>query len=176
MIETARLVLRPWRETDRAAFAGIVADPEVAGWLGGTRVQDPAYFDAMRAFWTEHGCGALAIERKADRTLVGRVSLRRVPMEWRHPMSGEVEVGWSLARNAWGHGYASEAATAMLPWGFETLNVPTIHSWTAAANHRSQAVMRRIGMTRAPHLDFDQPDTAPDDPMRRHVVYVIAAG
>jgi RimJ/RimL family protein N-acetyltransferase len=174
MIETDRLLLRRFRETDRAAFAAIVADPEVADWLGGARVQAPAYFDTMGAFWAEHGYGALGIERKADGAVVGRVGLRRVPMAWRHPMSGEVEVGWMLARPAWGHGYASEAAAAMLPWGFETLNVPVIHSWTAAGNHRSQAVMRRIGMTRAAHLDFDQPDTPPDDPLHRVVVYLTA--
>jgi RimJ/RimL family protein N-acetyltransferase len=174
MIETERLLLRPWLEGDRAAFAAIVADPEVSDWLGGARVQAPAYFDAMRAFWAEHGHGSLAIVRTADGALVGRVGVRRMPTDWGHPMGGEVEVGWLLARAAWGRGYATEAVTAMLPWGFEALSVPAIHSWTAAINHRSQAVMRRIGMVRAPHLDFDQPDTAADDPMRRHVVYVTA--
>jgi RimJ/RimL family protein N-acetyltransferase len=86
-------------------------------------------------------------------------------------MMGEVEIGWMLAREAWGHGYASEAAAAVLPWGFEALGVATIFSWTARINHRSEAVMRRIGMTRDAARDFEHPDLAKDDPLRAHMVY-----
>jgi RimJ/RimL family protein N-acetyltransferase len=175
VIETARLLLRPFVEADREAHARIVADPEVADWLGGARVQDPAYFDAMLSFWAEHGYGKLALVRREDGQLVGSVGLRRVPMEWEHPMSGEVEVGWMLAREAWGRGYATEAAAAVLPWGFERLRVSEIHSWTASTNLRSQAVMRRLGLVRRPELDYDQPGVAEDDPQRRMVVYVTAA-
>jgi RimJ/RimL family protein N-acetyltransferase len=174
MIETERLLLRAWTEADRDAFVAIVRDPEVGEWLGGARspAQADADFDRMRTFWTEHGYGQLACVRKADGALVGRVGVRRQPPEWKHPMIGEVEIGWMLARAAWGHGYATEAASAILPWGFETLATPTIYSWTAATNHRSEAIMRRIGMTRAPDRDFVHPDLAVDDPLRPHVVYV----
>jgi RimJ/RimL family protein N-acetyltransferase len=172
VIETKRLILRPWRADDRDAFARIVADPEVAGWVGGDRVQGPDYFDAMLAFRDGHGNGSQAITRKPDSAVIGRVGLRRMPLEWNHPMGGEIEVGWLLARDAWGHGYASEAGAAVLAWGFETLSVREIFSWTAEANRRSQAVMQRIGMVRDPSRDFDQPDVPEDDPLRRHVVYV----
>lgn len=175
MIETERLLLRPWRDDDRDAFVAIVCDPEVGAWLGGARTHDQALddFARMRAFWDSRGSGWLAIGRKSDGAVVGRVVCRRQPPEWRHPMAGEVEVGWALARDAWGHGYASEAAAAMLPWGFKTLDTPTIYSWTAAPNSRSEAIMRRIGMSRAPERDFDHPDLAADDPLRSHVVYVV---
>jgi RimJ/RimL family protein N-acetyltransferase len=175
MIETERLLLRPWRDADRDAFIAIVCDPEVGAWLGGARTPDQAGgdFDRMRAFWSEHGYGQLACEHKAGGALVGRVGVRRQPPEWKHPMVGEVEVGWMLARDAWGHGYATEAAAAVLPWGFETLDTPTIYSWTATTNHRSEAIMRRLGMTRAPDRDFVHPDLADDDPLRAHVVYVL---
>jgi RimJ/RimL family protein N-acetyltransferase len=170
VIRTPRLLLRRWEETDRAPFAAIVADPEVAGPLGGARLQAPDYFDAMRAFWAKHGNGSLAIV--ADGVLVGRIGLRRQPVEWRHPMQGEVEVGWMLARSAWGHGYATEAARAMLAWGFQTLDLRQIWSWTSLANLRSQAVMTRLGLTRVPDRDFDQPGVAEDDPLRRNIVYM----
>src|ERR1700679_1831596 len=144
MIETPRLILRPWSEADREAFVRIVSDPEVGEWLGGARTRDQAIadFDRMQAVWDAHGHGQFAIERKADAVLAGRVGCRRQPPEWNHPMMGEVEIGWLLAREAWGHGYASEAAAAVLPWGFEALGVATIFSWTARINHRSEAVMR----------------------------------
>jgi ribosomal-protein-alanine N-acetyltransferase len=174
VIETERLTLRPWTEADRAPFVAMMGDPDVGYWLGGAL--DPqaagAAFERMRQFWAEHGYGQLAIESKADGALVGRVGLRRQPEAWSHPMSGAVEVGWLLARQAWGHGYATEAAAAALAWGFPALDVQVIHSWTARSNTRSEAVMRRIGMTRAPHLDFEHPDLAEDHPLRPHVVYL----
>lgn len=87
------------------------------------------------------------------------------------PFSG-IEIGWRLARSAWGHGYATEAALASLAFGFETLALPGILSVTTATNLRSQAVMRRIGMTRDPAADFDDP-TEPEGPLRRNVLYRI---
>jgi ribosomal-protein-alanine N-acetyltransferase len=77
-----------------------------------------------------------------------------------------------LARLAWGYGYATEAAAAMLRWGFETLDASEIYAWTAATNRRSQSVMQRLGMTRAPEKDFEHPNLAADDPLRAHIVYV----
>jgi RimJ/RimL family protein N-acetyltransferase len=170
VIRTARLLLRPFEEQDRAPFSAIVADPEVAGPLGGARLQAPGYFDGMRDFWALHGNGQLAIV--AEGVLVGRVGLRRQPPEWAHPMQGEYEVGWMLARPAWGQGYATEAARAMLAWGFETLDLPLVWSWTSVGNLRSQAVMGRLGLTRVPARDFDQPGAAADDPLRRSLVYM----
>ena len=174
MIETERLVLRPWTEADRDGFVAMMGDPEVGGWLGGalTREEADGAFDRMRAFLAENGHGYWAAERKADGLLLGRIGARRMPLDWRHPFSGQVEVGWALARHAWGQGYAAEGAAAALAWGFETLATPEIFSFTADTNARSEAVMRRIGMVRAADRDFDHPDLAPDHPLRRHVVYV----
>jgi RimJ/RimL family protein N-acetyltransferase len=88
------------------------------------------------------------------------------------PFTG-VEIGWRLARSAWGQGYATEAARAALAHGFDTLELPEILAVTTATNLRSQAVMRRIGMTRDPADDFDDP-TAPAGPLRPNVLYRIA--
>jgi RimJ/RimL family protein N-acetyltransferase len=174
VIETERLTLRPWIEADREAFLAIACDPEVNRWLGGPRTREQAdgEFDRMRVFWAERGQGHLAIARRGDGVVVGRVTCRQQPPEWGHPHAGLYEVGWMLARPAWGHGYATESAAAMLGWGFETLDTPEIHAWTAATNRRSQAVMQRLGMIRSPKHDFEHPHLAENDPLRPHVVYV----
>jgi RimJ/RimL family protein N-acetyltransferase len=175
MIETERLILRLWIEADREPFVAFASDPEVSAWLGGEKTPEEASadFDRMRTFWAERGHGWLAIARKSDDAMIGRVVCRRQPPEWNHPLAEVVEIGWGLARDAWGHGYASEAAAAILPWGFETLATPVIYSWTARSNRRSEAVMQRIGMTRRADLDFEHPDLAADHPLRSHVVYEI---
>ena len=85
------------------------------------------------------------------------------------PFTG-IELAWRLARPAWGHGYATEAGQAALRYGFDTLDQPGIVAVTMARNARSQAVMRRIGMTTDPAEDFDDPDVE-ESPLRRHVVY-----
>ncbi|HEY3799373.1 MAG TPA: GNAT family N-acetyltransferase [Caulobacteraceae bacterium] len=173
MIETERLTLRPFVEADRADWMAMVTDPEVAEPLGGARIQAPDYFDGVLTFWATYGHGPLALLRRSDGALIGRVGIRRQPPEWAHPMMGEVEVGWMLARPAWGEGYATEAARAALAWGFETLGVPQIFSWTTQVNVRSQAVMRRLGMRRVAERDFLQPGRDADDPLGPHVVFVI---
>lgn len=174
MIETERLRLRPWQEPDREAFIAMISDPEVGDWLGGARSREQASedFDRMRAFWAERGQGHLAIVRLSDGAVIGRVTCRLQPPEWEHPQAGVFELGWMLARSAWGNGYATEAAQAILRWGFERLRAPEIYAWTAATNLRSQAVMQRLGMARSPEHDFEHPNLAADHPLRPHVVYV----
>ncbi len=154
MIETERLILRPWREADLPAWRAMNAEPEVAYWLGGPPDPDEAAaaFARERAAIDNDGHGMWAAERKADGVLVGRIGVRRIPEQWGHPMGGETEIGWRLTRAAWGFGYASEGAAASLAWAFSNLDVKRILAWTAATNTRSEAVMRRIGMTRAPDL------------------------
>ena len=173
MIETERLILRPFAEADREAFIDIAADPKVSAWLGSdkTRAEASVDFNRARAFWEERRSGWLAIARKPDGRVVGRVCCRRQPPEWEHPMGEVVELGWALAPDAWGAGYASEAAAAMLPWGFQRFDDAEIFAWTARANLRSQAVMRRIGMTAKPECAFEHHLLAVQDPLRPHVVF-----
>jgi RimJ/RimL family protein N-acetyltransferase len=87
-------------------------------------------------------------------------------------MPGVVEIGWRFHPDAWGQGYATEAAKAALAYGFETLKLPEIIAFTARTNLASQSVMRRIGMRHDPVRDFDHPGLAEDDPLRQHVVFV----
>ncbi len=174
MIATDRLVLRSWRNDDLAAWLAINAEPEVAYWLGGALdpARSQAAFEAARRAIAADGHGMWAAERKADGAVIGSIGARRIPAEWEHPMAGEVELGWRLTRAAWGMGYASEGAAASLAWAFANLDRAEIVAFTAPSNARSQAVMRRIGMTRAPARDFDHPALDPGHPLRRHVVFM----
>ena len=94
-----------------------------------------------------------------------------------HDLDGplETEIGWTLARRHWGHGYATEAARAALAFGFDSLALPEIVSFTVPGNTRSRALMERLGMTRDPADDFDHPSIPDGHPLRRHVLYRLPA-
>ncbi len=175
MIETARLILRPWGDKDRAPYAAMMADPEVGYWLGAIldEAQANAQIDRFMAASGDRWPGFLAVERRSDGAFVGAACLREVPDG--HPLSGEVEVGWRLARPAWGAGFATEAARALLAQGFGRLGLPEIVAFTAASNTRSRAVMERLAFTRRPQCDFDHPALAAAHPLRPHVVYATTA-
>lgn len=170
MIETDRLILRAFRDADREPFAAINADPRVGDWLGGVRDRAATddLIDRINANIAQSGYDFWAAERKSDGVLVGMIGLR---LELSDPPAPCVEMGWRLAVAAQGQGLASEGAKAALDWGFAHLDVSEILAWTAATNLKSQAVMRRIGMTPDPARDFDHPRLAENHPLRRHVVF-----
>jgi RimJ/RimL family protein N-acetyltransferase len=170
VIETPRLILRAFREDDRAPFAAINGDPRVNAWLGGPigRDQSDATLDRINAQIAVDGFGFWAAERKADGRLVGMIGLRR---NVGPPAPTAVELGWRLSPDAQGEGLATEGAQAALHWGFANLALDEILAWTAATNVKSQAVMRRIGMRHDPGRDFDHTALAADHPLRRHVVF-----
>lgn len=173
-LRTDRLVLRRWRDSDLEPWAAMNADPEVREHLGDplTREQSDASVARFQAEFEQRGYGWWAVEVRATGAFIGFAGPD--PVEDHMPFTG-VEIGRRLARPAWGHGYATEAAQAVLAYGFDTLRLPEILAVTTATNHRSQAVMRRIGMTRNPADDFDDP-TAPEGPLRPNVLYRIARG
>ncbi|SED50890.1 Protein N-acetyltransferase, RimJ/RimL family [Streptomyces sp. 2224.1] len=173
-LRTERLLLRAWRPSDLAPWAAMNADPEVRRYFPDvlTREQSEASAAGFQADLDERGWGWWAVELRATGEFIGLTGLD--PVEEHLPFTG-VEAGWRLTRPAWGHGYATEAARAALAFGFTTLALPDILAVTAATNLRSQAVMRRIGMTHDPADDFNDPDV-PDGPLRRSVVYRISAG
>ncbi|MFJ9615242.1 GNAT family N-acetyltransferase [Streptomyces noursei] len=171
---TDRLTLRRWRAADLEPWAAMNADPEVREHLGDvlTREQSDASVAQFQAEFDQRGYGWWAVEVRATGEFIGFAGLDQVDDGL--PFTG-VEIGWRLARSAWGHGYATEAATAVLAYGFDTLGLPEILAVTTATNLRSQAVMRRIGMTRDPADDFDDP-AAPEGPLRPNVLFRIARG
>ncbi|GAA2488296.1 GNAT family N-acetyltransferase [Streptomyces thermolineatus] len=172
-LHTERLVLRGWRESDIAPWAAMNADPEVREHFPDvlTREQSEASVARFRTELEQRGWGWWAVEVRATGGFIGFAGLD--PVDDGLPFTG-VEAGWRLARPAWGHGYATEAARAVVDFGFESLGLVEVLAVTTATNLRSQAVMRRIGMTRDPADDFDDPDV-PEGPLRRNVLYRLRA-
>jgi RimJ/RimL family protein N-acetyltransferase len=178
VLRTDRLVLRPWRESDREPHAAMNADPEVMEFFPSVmdRAASDAWFDRMQHGWDEYGFGLLAVED--SRGFVGFVGLAvpRFELPFSHLADPPVEIGWRLVRRAWGRGLATEGATACVDWAFGDLRLPEVLSWTAEVNVRSRAVMERIGMHHDPDDEFDHPKLTDESPVRRHVVYRLLAG
>ncbi len=174
MIETPRLVLREWRDDDRAWNAAECACPIVMEHLGGPqdRAASDARIDRMVAMQAERGHGFWVIERRADGARLGTAGLKRVETPGA-PMQGEVEIGWRLARTAWGQGYAKEAASASLDFAFGPLAAPRVVALTTRRNAASWGLMERLGMRYRPELDHIDPKFPPiDNPT---IMYVIEA-
>ena len=170
-VSTNRLQLRGWRDADRAPFAAMNADPVVMEHFPAPldRAASDALVDRFLEHWAEHGFGIWAVERRDDAQFIGFAGMYRPSFEAH--FTPAVEVGWRLAREAWGHGYATEAGAAALRFGFEHARLDEIVSFTVPANERSWRVMERIGMHRDPAGDFDHPRIPPGHRLRRHVLY-----
>jgi len=170
-LETQRLLLRRWREEDLAPFAQLNADPEVMRHFPAPldRAASDALASRIGAHFAEHGFGLWALEIPGERPFAGFVGLA-IPRFEAH-FTPCVEIGWRLARETWGQGYAPEAARAVLAHAFTKLELPEVVSFTAVANAASQRVMEKIGMGHDPGDDFDHPHIAAGDPLRRHVLY-----
>jgi RimJ/RimL family protein N-acetyltransferase len=158
MIETDRLILRGWRDADRSPLAAINANPVVMEYLGppNDRATSDAAIDRMIALADAGQPFFMAVERKSDKSLLGFIGLKQITFH--APFGPGDEIGWRLAPQYWGAGYASEGAKAVLQYGFETLEYSKILSFTAVNNVRSRLAMKRIGMSRVENGDFDHPD------------------
>jgi ribosomal-protein-alanine N-acetyltransferase len=174
-LETRRLILRGWREEDRAPFAALNADPEVMALMPSvlSRVESNALVDRLLDGIVVRGWGMFAVERREDGAFVGMAGL--APVAFEAEFTPSLELAWRLARAFWGQGYATEAAQACVRYGFDVLGEQRLHAFTAAENLRSQSVMQRIGMTRVAGGDFDHPRLPPGHRLRRHVLYRIDA-
>ena len=167
-IETARLVLRRWVDADREPFAALNADPLVMRYFPAplSREQSDRMVDRIEEMFDQLGFGLWAIEVQGE--FLGFTGL--APLNSQVPHEG-IEVGWRLARSAWGHGYATEAARASVAYGFDQAGLDEIVSVTAVVNAPSRAVMERLGMVRDPADDFDHPVLPVGSPLRPHVLY-----
>lgn len=174
-IRTARLLLRRWRESDRAPFAALNADPAVAAQLAGplSAERSDALMARIEEGFGRHGFGLWALELAHTGTFLGFTGLS-VPT-FQAPFLPAVEVGWRLTPAHWGSGYATEAARVALRYGFSDAGLDEIVSFTAESNLRSQAVMRRLGMTSEAAEDFDHPVLPVGHRLRRHVLYRLSA-
>ncbi|MBO9581654.1 MAG: GNAT family N-acetyltransferase [Sphingobium sp.] len=170
---TERLVLRDWRDADLAPFFAMCSDPRVMEFLGApsTEVECAAGIARQRAGQAERGHCFWAVERKEDGAFLGFCGIK--PGMADTPIEGRLEIGWRLRFDAWGRGYAREAAQASLDWAWG--NLPDERAWaiTAMGNSRSWGLMERLGMTRHADLDFDMSILPPDSSLRRHITYSI---
>ncbi len=173
-LRTERLLLRRWRDEDRAPIAAVNADPLVMAWLGPlmTRDESDAATARTEAFFDQHGYGLWAVELLAEPgSCLGYVGLS-VP-RFAAPFLPAIEVGWRLASERWGNGYAPEGARAALAFAWDTLGLDEVVSFTAAINTKSRRVMDKVGLTRDPAGDFDHPNVPAGDPLRPHVLYRV---
>jgi RimJ/RimL family protein N-acetyltransferase len=168
VLTTSRLILRTFRRDDLPLYAALNADPEVARFLGGpiTSEESNGIAEWAQDLFEREGIGLLAVERREDGAFLGMCGLHHF-----HAYPDDVEVGWRLAREHWGNGYATEAAVAWVDHGFTVMGLPRVISIAEPENVRSLAVMRRLGMTLDHEADLE------DGGDRFHaLVYSITAG
>lgn len=173
-LRTERLLLRRWRESDRAPFAALNADPRVMEHFPARldRAESDAMVDRLELGLATRGFGLWAVEVPGVAPFIGFVGLSVPGFE--APFTPCVEVGWRIAAEHWGRGYAPEAAAEALRCGFQDHGLAEIVSFTTTANVNSQRVMQKLGMHRDPAEDFDHP-TTPGWAGRRHVLYRLRA-
>jgi RimJ/RimL family protein N-acetyltransferase len=172
---TERLRLRRWRPSDRDPFAALNADPRVMEHFPSlvSREESDALAGRIESHFDQHGFGLWAVEVVGVEAFVGFIGLC-IP-RFVAPFTPCVEIGWRLAAQYWGQGLATEGARAALAFGFETLGLKEIVSFTATVNLRSRRVMEKLGMTHNPADDFDHPVLPREHRLSRHVLYRIAA-
>jgi RimJ/RimL family protein N-acetyltransferase len=172
-LESARLLLRQWSDEDLPEFAAMCADPQVMRYFPAplSRLECAALIGRIRGHFAEHGFGLWALERKDTGAFIGLTGLLNVGFD--AAFTPAVEIGWRLAREHWGLGYASEAAWTALRCGFDRLGLKEVVAFTPLSNLPSQKVMQAIGMQYDPTHDFEHPRLGSDDPLRHHVLYRI---
>lgn len=167
---TERLILRSWQAGDADAFEAACNTPAVTRYLGGlqTREEIDAAIGRIRACEADNGFCFWVVERQADQEFLGFCGLKLLGADGAPPvMRGAPEIGWRLRENAWGQGYAREAALASLDLAFGRFGLDRVYAITLTGNSASRGLMYRIGMTARPDLDFDMPGYG------RHVSYTI---
>jgi RimJ/RimL family protein N-acetyltransferase len=167
-LTTSRLVMRPWRDADRDPFFAINSEPAVLRYLNPiSREGSDGMIDRITAHFAEHGWGLWALEDRASSTLIGLCGLLTV--DGTMPFAPAVEIGWRLSGPWQGKGLAREAAEAALAFGFDTLRLERIVSFTVPANTASWGLMERLGMTRVGA--FDHPRLPEGHRLRSHLLY-----
>jgi len=175
--ETERLRLRTWGPGDREEFTRVTNTPAVMRWLGG--VSDEATrngaFERMDGFQRDHGHTFWIVERKDDGALLGFCGLKRVNAPGAEKLHGQFEIGWRLREDAWGQGYAKEAAIASLDLAFGRYGASEVLAMTVSGNSSSQGLMKRLCMHRRVDLDFVDTRFPHPSEINPAIVYSIAA-
>jgi RimJ/RimL family protein N-acetyltransferase len=175
--ETERLLLRTWDDDDEFRFYDVMNTAAVMRWLGGPQPREEwsEGYQRLRKYQREFGFTFWIVERKRDREILGFCGLKRANAPGGDSIAGEVEIGWRLREDAWGQGYAKEAAIASLDIAFDRFGAPQVVAITAAQNEPSQGLMKRLGMARRQELDFVDQRFPADGPVNPQVVFAIVA-
>ena len=170
-ISTERLGLRKWKDSDILPFAAMNGDPEVMKYFPGTfsEAETRSMVKRIQSHFDRNGFGLFAVEIKATGEFIGFTGFSIPGFE--SFFTPCVEIGWRYKKEFWGKGYATEAARACLTYGFETLQLKRIVSFTSPLNVNSERLMKRIGMNYVD--DFDHPLIRKDHVLCRHVLYEI---
>ena len=169
MIETERLKLRSWRSEDVDDFARLGSDERVMATLGPLMDRDATarLIDDLAEREERFGHTFWALERKSDTRVIGFAGLSRGNVA---PIEGDLEIGWRLAHDCWGNGYAHEGAQASIDWARANRPGERIVAITSQSNTRSRSLMEPSGMSHRPDLDFDHPRVDDGDPLKPHVM------
>lgn len=172
-LETKRLILRPWKDSDLEPFAALNADPDVMEFFPKlmTLEETAAMVDRVKARYDADGFCFWAADEKETGEFIGFIGLGRPSFEAHFIPC--VEIGWRLARKYWGKGYAPEGAKEVLRDGFERFNLDEIVALTAVLNLKSRRVMEKISMHRDPADDFMHPALEDGHHIKPHVLYRI---
>lgn len=170
-IETSRLKLRDWKDSDLEPFRQLNADEEVMKFFPKTlsKEESDGFCQAIITEIKECGFGLYAVEMKETKEFIGFIGFHRATFE--SDFTPCIEIGWRLKKEAWGKGYATEGAKACLEYGFEELGFDEIFSFTADINEPSKQVMRKIGLGFV--KEFDHPKVNPESMLRKHVLYYV---
>jgi RimJ/RimL family protein N-acetyltransferase len=173
-VETERLRLRTWNEADKAEFVRTTNRPAVMRWLGGVQTEQwmASAFDRIDGYHRDFGHTLWVVERKSDDVLLGFCGLKRVNSPGAS-CPGDFEIGWRLREDAWGQGFAKEAAIASLDLAFGRFGAPHVVALTVTGNAASQGLMKRLGMRRLADLDFNDSRFGPE--LNPSIVFRIEA-
>ena len=171
MLETDRLTLRRWQDSDRAPFAEMNADPRVMEFFPDvlTREESDQLIENIESHFDNRGFGLFATELKADKKFVGFIGLHVASFQAHFTPC--VEIGWRIAAPYWGKGLATEGSREVVRYAFEWLRLDSLVSFTVPENVASRRLMEKLGMTHDPAEDFDHPRLPPGHRLRRHVLY-----
>ena len=170
-LETERLILREWRPEDLAGMYALNQDPRVMEHYPGLKTlkETEDFINIVKAHFSKYGYGMYAVEVKNQSPFIGFVGLNHVAFT--APFTPAVEIGWRLAADEWGKGYATEAARCVLNEAFNQLGLKEVVAFTAVDNTRSRHVMEKLGFAHDSEGDFDHPFVPKEHRVCRHVLY-----
>ena len=174
MLQTPRLLLRPWQESDREPFQRINADPRVMEFFAAplSPEESDRTIHRSQAHIAQHRFGFFAAELRATGEFIGFIGMSHVPFQAHFTPC--VEIGWRLAAAHWNRGFATEGARRCLCYALQELALPEVVAFTVPVNLRSRRVMEKLGMSRSPADDFQHPRLPEGHPLRPHVLYRVA--